>query len=166
MYLLSWRKTSFLRIISILSRKLMSKLINGNCLHFIGCQNYPNVLISHVLYQIQVTALLPFFQSISALTTVEDHVMKYSETAYSNSNDNYFWSIKNSSEVIEKLRLRNFHVLRYLLSYFVLYTHHLHMILSKQKCCPWSACVSTESQNLTSDSFSHQTWPRFQTGEA
>ena len=34
--------------------------------------------------------------------------MKYSETAFSNSNVNYFWSIKNSSEVIEKLRLRNF----------------------------------------------------------
>ena len=33
----------------------------------------------------------------------------YSETAFSNSNVNYFWSIKNSSEVIEKLRLRNFH---------------------------------------------------------
>ena len=43
----------------------------------------------------------------SALTAVKDHVMKYSETAFSNSNVNYFWSIKNSSEVIEKLRLRN-----------------------------------------------------------
>ena len=40
----------------------------------------------------------------SALTAVKDHVMKYSETAFSNSNVNYFWS----SEVIEKLRLRNF----------------------------------------------------------
>ena len=44
----------------------------------------------------------------SALTAVKDHVVKYSETAFSNSNVNYFWSIKNSSEVIEKLRLRNF----------------------------------------------------------
>ena len=44
----------------------------------------------------------------SALTAVKDHVLKYSETAFSNSNVNYFWSIKNSSEVIEKLRLRNF----------------------------------------------------------
>ena len=34
--------------------------------------------------------------------------MKYSETAFSNSNVNYFWSIKNSSDVMEKLRLRNF----------------------------------------------------------
>ena len=43
-----------------------------------------------------------------APTAVKDHVIKYSETAFSNSNLNYFWSIKNSSEVIEKLRLRSF----------------------------------------------------------
>ena len=41
---------------------------------------------------------------ISALTAVEDHSIKYSQTAFSNCNVNYFWSIKNSSEVIEKLR--------------------------------------------------------------
>ena len=44
----------------------------------------------------------------SALTAVKDHVMKYSEAAFSNSNVKYFLYIKNSSEVIEKLRLRNF----------------------------------------------------------
>ena len=47
----------------------------------------------------------------SALTSVKDNdiVNKYSETAFSNSNVHYFWSIKNSSKVIEKLQLRNFH---------------------------------------------------------
>ena len=45
----------------------------------------------------------------SALTTVKVHVIKYCENAFGNSNVNYFWSTKNSSEVIEKLRLRNFH---------------------------------------------------------
>ena len=35
-------------------------------------------------------------------------MIKYSETAFSNSNVNYFWSITNLSEVIERLRLRNF----------------------------------------------------------
>ena len=44
----------------------------------------------------------------SALTTVRDHVKTYSETTFSNSNVNYFWSNKNSSEAIEKMRLRNF----------------------------------------------------------
>ena len=42
----------------------------------------------------------------SALTAVKNHVIKYSENALSNSNVKYFWSINNSSAVIEKLRLR------------------------------------------------------------
>ena len=62
------------------------------------------IFLNHASYQIPVTALLPFLKHItSALNAVKDHVIKYSE-----SNVNYFWSIKNSSEVIEKLRLRNF----------------------------------------------------------
>ena len=76
--------------------------------------------------------------------------MKYSETAFSNSNVNYFWSVKNSSEVIEKLRLRNFQGSQVSsFDFSTLYTS-CHMILSKQKCCLWSTGVSTESQNLTS----------------
>ena len=38
-----------------------------------------------------------------------------------------------------------FRVLKYLLSIFLLYTPHCHMILSKQKCCLWSTDVSTEA---------------------
>ena len=54
----------------------------------------------------QCSTTIPSKHITSALTAVKDHAIKYSETAISNSN--YFWSIKNSSEVIEKLRLRNF----------------------------------------------------------
>ena len=43
-----------------------------------------------------------------------------------------------------------FGVLKYLLSTFLLYTPHCHMILSKQKCCLLSTCVSTESHKRTS----------------
>ena len=43
-----------------------------------------------------------------------------------------------------------FGVLRYLLSTFLLYTPHCHMILSKQKCCLLSTGVSTESEKRTS----------------
>ena len=47
------------------SRNGSAQILNHvNCLHFIGCQNSIKVLINHVLYQIQVTALLPFFRSI------------------------------------------------------------------------------------------------------
>ena len=59
-------------------------------------------------------------------------MIKYSVTAFSNSNVNNFCSIKNSSEVIEKLRLRNYQGCQVLVpSTFPLYTPHCHiMILS------------------------------------
>ena len=134
----------------------MSKLISVNCLHFTGCQNYTNVLINHVLYPIQFTALLLSKHITSALTANKDHVMKYSVTAFSNSNVNYFWTIKNSSEVVEKLRLRNFQGSQLSFLTLLLYTHHCFMILSKQKCCHWSTGVLTESLNLTSVLHSRQ----------
>ena len=84
----------------------------------------------------------------SALTAVKDHVIKYSETAFSNSNVNYFWSIKTLPRSSKSCDCVTFGVLMYLLSTFLLYTPHCHMILSKQKCCLLSTGVSTESQNV------------------
>ena len=86
----------------------------------------------------------------SALTAVKDHVMKNSENAFSNRNVNYFWSIKTLQRSSKSCDCVTFRVLKYLLSIFLLYTPHCHIILSKQKCCLWSTGVSTESQNLTS----------------
>ena len=109
MYLLIWRKI-FFSFISIVSLNQISKLTKLICLHFTGCRNYTKILINHASYLILVTALLPSYLSIKhpPLTAVKDYAIKYSEPAFSNSNVNYFWSIKNLSEVIEKLRLRNF----------------------------------------------------------
>ena len=96
MCLLSWRKTNFLCIISILSGKSMSKLINVNCLHFIGCQNYTNVLYKSrfISNSSHCSTTILSKHITSALTAVKDHVMKYSETTFSNSNVNYFGSLK------------------------------------------------------------------------
>ena len=41
----------------------------------------------------------------SALTAVKDHIVKYCDVAFRSSNINYFWSIKNSGEVIDKIKL-------------------------------------------------------------
>ena len=84
--------------------------MNLTCLHFIGCRSYTKILINHASYQNSSHCSTTILSKhiTSALTAVKYHVIKYSETAFSNSNVNYFWSIKNSSEVIEKLRLRNF----------------------------------------------------------
>ena len=105
--------------------------------HFIRCQSYTKIFLNHASYQILATALLPFFQSIntSALTAVIDHVIKYSETAFSNSNVNYIGSIKTFSRLSKSCNCVTFRVLRYFRSTLTLYTSHFHMILSKQNCC-------------------------------
>ena len=44
----------------------------------------------------------------SCLTAIKSHVIRYSETVYETSNKNWFWSIKNSGEVLNKLKCRGF----------------------------------------------------------
>ena len=44
----------------------------------------------------------------SCLTTIKNHVIKYCEKVYERSGKNLFWSIKNSCEILNKLRSRGF----------------------------------------------------------
>ena len=44
----------------------------------------------------------------SCLTTIKNHVIKYCEKVCERSGKNLFWSIKNSCEVLNKLRSRGF----------------------------------------------------------
>ena len=44
----------------------------------------------------------------SCLTAIKSHVIRYCETVYETSNKNWFWSIKNSGEVLSKLKCRGF----------------------------------------------------------
>ena len=44
----------------------------------------------------------------SCLTAIKSHVIRYCETVYETSNKNWFWSIKNSVEVLSKLKCRGF----------------------------------------------------------
>ena len=46
--------------------------------------------------------------STSCLTAVKNHVMRYCEKVYERSGKNLFWSIKNSGEVLNKLKSRGF----------------------------------------------------------
>ena len=86
----------------------------------------------------------------SALTAVKDHAIKYSETAFSNSNVNYFGPLKTPPRSSKSCGCETFRVLKYLLSIFLHYTHHCRKILSKKKCCLLLNGVSTESQKRTS----------------
>ena len=44
----------------------------------------------------------------SCLTAIKSHAIQYCETVYETSNKNWFWSIKNSCEVLSKLKCRGF----------------------------------------------------------
>ena len=44
----------------------------------------------------------------SCLTAIKSHVIRYCETGYETSTKNWFWSIKNSGEVLSKLKCRGF----------------------------------------------------------
>ena len=46
--------------------------------------------------------------STSCLTAVKNHVIRYCEKVYERSGKNLFWSIKNSGEVLNKLKSRGF----------------------------------------------------------
>ena len=108
----------------------------------------------------------------SALTAVKDHAIKYNETAFRNSNVNYFWSIKNSSEVIEKLRLRNFQDSQLSSFHFsTLYTSLPHDLIKEKVLSLVKVCFNRESKtNLcTSDKaefFLHQDMTRINVGLA
>ena len=78
----------------------------------------------------------------------------YSETALSNSNVNYFWSIKNSSEVIEKLRLRNFRGSQVSsFDFSILYTSLPHDLIKAKVLSLVNRCFNRESKTYlcTSD---------------
>ena len=44
----------------------------------------------------------------SSLTAVKKHVIKYCVKVYERSGKNLFWSIKNSGEILDKLKARDF----------------------------------------------------------
>ena len=44
----------------------------------------------------------------SCLTAIKSHVIRYCEPVYETSNKNWFWSVKNSGEVLSKLKCRGF----------------------------------------------------------
>ena len=78
-----------------------------NFLRYIGYLNFINDHINHVLLQtctsIELSKLLT-----SCLTAVKNHLIKYYDTCYERDGINRFWSIKNSNEVLNKLKSRGF----------------------------------------------------------
>lgn len=46
----------------------------------------------------------------SCLTAIKSHVKRYCDKAYENTGKHLFWSIKNSSDVLDKLKIKNYRV--------------------------------------------------------
>ena len=108
-YLLSWQKTNFFHHIDTLT-KINVKIDKCELPTFYWLPKlhknpFKSRLISNFIHCF--TAILPKHIT-SALTSIKDHVIKYSENALSNSNVNYLWSIKDSSKAIGKLLLSRF----------------------------------------------------------
>ena len=89
------------------------------------------------------------------ITSVKDHVIKYSETAFSNSNVNYFWSIKSLLKSSKSCVCEIFRVHKYLLSFLfpTLYTSLLHDLIKAKVLSFVKWCFNRESKTYlcTSD---------------
>ena len=81
-----------------------------NFLRYIGNRNFINDLIKHVslLILVHVRLLCLSILLISCLTAVKKHWMRYYDTVYERDGINYFWSNKNSNEVLNKFEFKNF----------------------------------------------------------
>ena len=99
---------------------------------------------------IEIHATIYLYRNWDRRNNIGDHAIKYSETAFSNSNVNYFWSIKTLPKSSKSCGCKTFRVLKYLRSIFLHYTQPFHMILSRKKCSLLLNCVSIESQKRTS----------------
>jgi hypothetical protein len=44
----------------------------------------------------------------SCLTAIKAHVIRYCETVYENTGKHLFWSVKNSSEILDKFKVKKY----------------------------------------------------------
>ena len=66
----------------------------------------------------------------SCLTAVKKHVIKYCEKVYERSGKNLFWSTKNSGEILDKLKARDFNATSLsTYDFSTLYTTLLHNLI-------------------------------------
>ena len=79
-------------------------------LRCIGYLSFTKHGIKHDLLQAQVLCTTTELSKLltSCLTAVKNHVIRYCEKVYERSGKNLFWSLKNSGEVLNKLKSRGF----------------------------------------------------------
>ena len=103
------RRLSLIGIDAIWQLSLRCLLMRtiASFLRYTGYLNFINGHISRVLLLILVhVRRVVFF--ISCLTAIKNHVIKYCTTVYARNGKNLFWSVKNSGEILNKLKSKCF----------------------------------------------------------
>jgi hypothetical protein len=62
-----------------------------------------SLLILHLAQKSKLFILLT-----SCLTAIKTHVIRYSDKVYENTSKHLFWSIKNSGEILDRLKIKNY----------------------------------------------------------
>ena len=106
----------------------------------------------------------------SCLTAVKNHVIRYCEKVYERSSKNLFWSIKNSGEVLNKLKSRGFRATSLsTYDFSTLYTILLHNLITeklinliewtfKREGSPYIACNDRQAFFTSGDTKRYKLW--------
>ena len=106
----------------------------------------------------------------SCITAVKTHVIRYCEKVYERSGKNLFWSIKNSGEVLNKLKSRGFRATSLSTHDFsTLYTTLPHNLIKeklinliewtfKRECSPYIACNERQAFFTSGDTKRFKLW--------
>ena len=106
----------------------------------------------------------------SCLTAVKNHVIRYCEKDYERSGKNLFWSIKNSSEVLNKLKSRGFRATSLsTYDFSILYTTLPHNLIKeklinliewtfKRDGSPYIACNERQAFFTSEDTKRYKLW--------
>ena len=104
------------------------------------------------------------------LTAVKNHVIRYCEKVYERSGKNLFWSIKNSGEVLNKLKSRGFRATSLsTYDFFTLYTTLPHNLIKeklinliewifKREGSPYIACNERQAFFTSEDTKRYKLW--------
>ena len=106
----------------------------------------------------------------SCLTAVKNHVIRYCEKVYERSGTNLFWSIKNSGEVLNKLKSRGFRATSLsTYDFYTLYTTLPHNLIKeklinliewtfKREGSPYIACNERQAFFTSEDTKRYKLW--------
>ena len=143
-----------------------------NFLRCIGYLSFTKHRIKHDLFANSSSCTTNELSKLltSCLTAVKNHVIRYCEKVYERSGKNLFWSIKNSGEVLKKLKSRGFRVTSLsTYDFSTLYTTLPHNLIKeklinliewtfKREGSPYIACNERQAFFTSEDTKRYKLW--------